>query len=75
MRCHTWLFLLLLPACRLCSAQDISPSVCSDGCITAVPARACVAAASAPPAQAEAWLLLAALAVYTAGRLATKGRR
>lgn len=75
MRCHTLLFLLLLSACRLCGAQEMSPLACSDGCIAAMPVRACETAASAPPADADAWLLLAALAVCTAGRLATSRRR
>ena len=74
MRCHALLFLLLLFACRLCGAQDISPLACSDGCTAAVPVRACELATSAPPAEADAWLLLAALAVCTAGRLATSRR-
>ena len=38
-------------------------------------AKACVAAASATPADNDAWLLLAALAVCTAGRLAANRRR
>ena len=83
MRCHALLFLLLLSACRLCGAQEMSPLACSDGCVAAmpmpvpmlVPVRACEVAPSAPAAEADAWLLLAALAVCTAGRLATSRRR
>ena len=79
MRCHALLFLLLLSACRLGGAQEMSPLACSDDCTAAmpmlVPVRACEVAPSAPAAEADAWLLLAALAVCTAGRLATSRRR
>ena len=81
MRCHALLLLLLLSACRLCGAQEMSPLACSDGCSAAmpvpvpVPVPACEVAPTVPAADADAWLLLAALAVCTAGRLATSRRR
>jgi hypothetical protein len=39
------------------------------------PARACAAAPHPTPADVDAWLLLAAVAVCTAGRLAAHPRR
>lgn len=74
MRCRPLLFLLLLSSCRVCGAQEFPPLVCAHSCMADLPARACVTAPSPPTADTDAWLLLAALAVCTAGRLATHRR-